>query len=153
MAHGPLPTWAPTVSDVAMCIPYRTVNVNLPGESKPTGTFSVDTIPNATQVGDTIAFACESVMHSVKTLHTQVQDIAKCAAMWRAAADIELAYSERDADVNETYVRLNERAELELATLIRTNAIWLNTEPGDPLLTVPYWSFPDPTTHGDRSDL
>jgi hypothetical protein len=141
------------VTDVALCIPFRTVNVNLPGESKPTGTFSVNTIPTALQVEDSIAFACESVMHSVKTLHTQVQDVAKCAAMWRAAADIELAYAERDADVNEAYVRLNERANAELEALIRVNAIWQNTEPVDPATLVPYWSFPDPTVHGDWSDL
>lgn len=139
--------WAPTLEEVAGCVPTRTVNVNLPGEDDYLNTFNTDTRPTATQAQVKIDNAVADV-EAVVTVTTALEDVAKNAAMWRAAADIELSYPDRNADVN-FYQQLDERARYEWDRFIAA------TE--DPSIGsgtgIPTWTMPEPVWFGDRNDI
>jgi hypothetical protein len=69
---------------------------------------------------------------------------AKNAAEWRAAADIEVAYPLRDADVR-VYAQLDQRAKDALSQLVMA----LRVELGGPVDLYPIWMSPVPVTWGD----
>lgn len=144
------PAWAPTLEDVAAHIPTRTREVGVSDEYL--RTFTDDTTPTAGEVDILIGHACAWVTGRVGTPIAAVATPAcrVAAALW-AAYWVELAYPERDADV-QVYDRL--RPDAEDAT---TAAGGLNDAAGggdetdsDPmksLLTV--HSFPLPVAYGD----
>jgi len=102
--------WAPTLVDVGGCIPTRTVNVNLPGSLEYLNTFTADTRPTALQAQPIIDHAVNDVLEAVSAVPVELQKACANAAMWRAAADIELAYPDRNADAD-YYRLLNDRAQ------------------------------------------
>lgn len=144
------PSWAPTLSEVGQRIPTRTRDTQTPGSDTLLGTFTVATTPTDTQATQAIADACNWVTGAVGDLPTSGTDLAQIlalaasAAAWRAAADIEIAYPLRDADVR-TYAALDQRAKDELAQL----RLALATETGGPVELVPIWQAPVPVTWGD----
>lgn len=141
-------SWAPTLGDVGNCIPTRTLNVNLPGDETFLNTFTTDTRPTATQAQAIINQACNDVVLAVISVTTALEPIAANAAKWRAAADIELAYPDRNADVN-TYVQLDARARYEWELLLK--AAENQNESVDSSL--PVWYMPTPDPNGDRRDI
>lgn len=142
------PSWAPTLRDVGGCIPTRTVNVNLPGNEVHLGTFTEDTYPTAEQAQDKIDQACADVLKAVATVGTDLEDPAKNAAMWRAAADAELAYPDRTADVNH-YEQLNARAKYAWELFLNAAA---SQGTGDSA-TLPVWYSQDSPWWADRADI
>lgn len=140
-------TWAPTLSDVGGCIPTRTVNVNLPGSTEYLNTFTADTRPTAQQAQQKIDQAVDDVSRAVSSVPVDLEGSAKNAAMWRAAADIELAYPDRNADAN-YYAQLDARAKYEWELFL--NAA---NSGGTGDASLPMWSMPQPPWWGDRNDI
>jgi hypothetical protein len=137
-------TWTPTLLQVAACIPSRTVNQSDPGSDRHLNTFTVDTVPTAVQAQVRIDSAVESVINAVSTLPTLLESAAHSAATWRAAADIELVYPDRTADID-IYTKLNERAEKEWKLFLeKAESVGGSSEAVNPA-----WYMPDPVSWGD----
>jgi hypothetical protein len=123
------------------------------------GTFTSSTTPTASQAQAFIDAAVRSLVALVGVLPTvgdpatlaNLSGAARDAAEWRAAADIELAYPNREADVT-LAAALDQRAASALAALKTALA-----EAGAGVVDVtPDWMFPDPVTiapWGDRTLL
>lgn len=141
-------TWAPTLADVGGCIPTRTVNVNLPGNLEYLNTFTTDTRPTAAQAQPKIDDAVADVLKAVTAVSAELEDSAKNAAMWRAAADIELAYPDRNADAD-YYAELDARAKYQwglfLAAASADDSSSSSTSPVWYASTAPWWA--------DRTDI
>jgi hypothetical protein len=142
--------WAPTLAEVADCIPSKTVNVSLPGSEDPIGTFTDDTRPTGVQAQRHVDSAVSSVLGFAPTIPTALEPVAKSAAKWRAAADIWLSYPDRDADITSAYAALDARARLEWDKF--TNAAGDQGVSTD-TSTVPYWNFEEAPEWADRIDL
>jgi hypothetical protein len=139
--------WAPGLDDVARHIPTRTRDVKNPGSDTMLGTFTANTTPTDGQAQAVIDAAVGSVLSQTGTLDPNdaaLGDQARAAVEWRAAADIEISYPNRDADVH-VYDQLDARAKYELATLLRRLQILGEGAPE----SVPYWSAPDPPVYAD----
>lgn len=142
--------WAPTTGDVAEKIPTRTRSKAAPGSTALLGQFTADTTPTAEQaqgfVDNAVAWvlAATGALPTTGQLADQIEQAARDAAAWRAAADIEMAYPERTANVN-VAATLNSRANDALQTAL--NAI--RTEEGGGPQLVPVWMAPDPPTWAD----
>lgn len=146
-------TWAPVLDDVARHIPRRTRDTRTPGSDQVLGTFTPDTTPTDAQAQGLIDAACNAVLSAAGPVpavgqpnYQLVQSAARTAAEWRAAADIEIAYPNRDADVAVAAV-LDQRAKDALATLI---AVMAQTQTGT-IDVFPLWMSPDPPPWADES--
>lgn len=142
-------TWAPTLTDVGDCIPSKTINVNLPGNDDYLGTFTSDTRPTAVQAQRTIDKCTDDITAAFGTIPASIELVARNAAMWRAAADIWLAYPDRDADITSEYAALDARAKYEYTQLTIAAA----SQGTGSEARSPYWSAPDPVWYGDRNDI
>ena len=139
--------WSPSIDDVAKHIPTRTRDTATPGSDAMLGTFSSSTTPTADQAMAVIDAAVLNVLSQTGALDQTDSGLlaqARSAVEWRAAADIELAYPNRDADVR-VADQLDARAKYELATLLRRLQYQGEGEPA----AVPYWSAPDPPVYAD----
>src|SRR5262245_21838136 len=83
-----LPTWAPTVADVAALIRARTKDNN----GNELGTFTTATRPTDAQAQEAIAHAVLGLGEKVGAVGTQCEPTAKLCAGYGAAAEIELSY-------------------------------------------------------------
>lgn len=137
-------TWAPSLEEVAGHIPTRTRDNARPGSDALTGTFSTGTTPTQEQAQRITTAAVATVKAAVGSVTAVLEPLARDAAGWRAAADIELAYPQRDADTS-VYTQLDERAKLALARLIEV----AGEQGGGSEATLPVWAFPDPAWYGD----
>jgi hypothetical protein len=144
--------WAPSLSDVARHIPTRTRDFATPGSDKLLGTFSERTTPTAEQAQADVDGAVRTILAEVGDLPASgdpdtllvIEAAARDAAEWRAAADIEVAYPNRDADVV-VYAQLDARANAALARLKLVLA-----EAGTGMAEgEPVWAFPSPWPYGD----
>src|SRR6266705_3510934 len=96
--------WAPGLDEVARHIPRRTRDSRTPGSDKMLGTFTDSTTPNAGQAQAFIDAAVRIIIADVGPLPTAgvptliagLQASARDAAEWRAVADIEIAYPNRE---------------------------------------------------------
>jgi hypothetical protein len=140
--------WAPVLTDVGGCIPTRTVNVNLPGNLEYLNTFTADTRPTAGQAQLKIDDAINDVLEAVATVPVELYGAAKNAAMWRAAADIELAYPDRNADAD-YYRLLDERAKYSWELLLKAAA----SDNSSNAATLPTWYAGTAPWWADRTDI
>jgi len=145
--------WAPALDDVARHIPRRTRDTMTPGSDATLGTFTASTTPTDAQAQSVIDDACSAVLAAAGPVPAAgmpnaplVQQAARTAAEWRAAADIEIAYPVRDADVR-VFDQLNLRASAALQTLLNVMA---QTQTGA-IEPVPLWMSPDPPPWADTS--
>lgn len=140
--------WAPTLVEVAGCIPTRTADVTNPGSDEYLNTFTDNTRPTGVQAQVIIDHAVSDVKAAVTSVTPALESVAKNAAMWRAAADIELAYPDRNADID-TYRALDERARYEWDRFLEAAGNQgSSTNSGTPL-----WAMPVPAWWGDRNDI
>lgn len=140
--------WAPALDDVARHIPTRTRDTRNPGNDEMLGTFTANTTPDDGQAQAVIDAAVRFVLSQTGALDVRDGELlaqARVAAEWRAAADIEIAYPGRDADVA-VYDQLNARAQLEITTLLRR----LQIQGEGATEALPVWSAPDPPPYADR---
>jgi hypothetical protein len=138
--------WAPSLEEVAGHIPTRTRDNNRPGSDALTGTFSTGTTPNQEQAQRITDAAVATVTAAVGTVTTALEALARDAAGWRAAADIELAYPQRDADVT-VYEQLDARAKDALTRLLTA----ADDQGGGVEAGLPVWEFPMPVWYGDEN--
>ncbi len=160
-----LATWAPSLEQVAGHIPARTRATDHPGNASelavPQGTFNGRTSPTNEVAQRFIASAVSQVLGRVGVIPatpTHLAPLATAAAALRAAADIELAYSDRDAardadrdalrDVDvQIYRELDRRATTALDELLVAVA---QTGEGPSGSLLPQWQMPDPPAWGDE---
>jgi len=144
--------WAPTVTDVARHIPTRTRDAKSPGSDTLLGTFTVNTTPTDAQAQTVIddAVAALTAEFGDLPLHVThspgIQAAARTAVEWRSAADIEIAYPVRNADLN-VYTLLSARADMARQTL----RVALAAAGSGQVDLIPMWSMPDPPGWGDTS--
>lgn len=147
--------WAPTLADVARHIPTRTRDTRSPGSDKQLGTFSPWTTPDDGQAQACIDAAVHTVLTRTEGLVPPADDtltaMARTAAEWRAAADIEIAYPGRDADIR-LYAMLDQRAKDAINDLREALGL-AGTGPGG-AVTGPVgsviWRAPGPPPWADR---
>ena len=135
--------WAPTLEQVADHIPTRTRDSKTPGSDTLLMTFNADTTPTDEQARRYIDSA---VAGTIPATPTYLRELARKAAALRAAADIELAYPDRDADV-EVAAQLDQRAKDALLRLVEAVSDAGGTGTEGSLL--PVWSMPVPGWPGD----
>lgn len=138
--------WAPTLEEVAGHIPTRTRDASTPGSDAFRNTFTDTTTPTETQAQRITDAATATVAGAVGNVTTLLEPLARDAAGWRAAADIELAYPQREADVT-VYTQLDSRAKDALARLLTA----AEDQGGGPDALLPVWSFPEPVWYGDEN--
>ena len=141
-------TWEPTLEQVATRIPTRTRDATTPGDDGLLVTFNAQTTPTDEQAGRFIDAAVIEVLSAAGTvpaLPARLGQMAGDAAAWRAAADIELAYPQRDGD-RSLYELLDARAKDAMTRLISA-VDDAGSGPEGSLL--PVWSFPAPGWPGD----
>lgn len=138
------PDWAPFLSDVADYVPTRTVDLTVPGSDLLLMTFNANTQPNGDSVQRILDRALRAILSVVPQITPALSELAASAVAIRTAADVELAYPERNADVN-VYNQLSNRAQLELDRLIQA----AETSGGGAVATFPAWSFPPPVPWGN----
>lgn len=138
--------WAPSLAQVGAKIPTRTRDDTVPPPNDdPLGTFTDRTMPTEDMVQPVIDGAVNTVKHAVSSIPTDLEGLATEAAAWRAAADIELAWPERDADLREVYDRLDARAKLALQRLVEACEDAGTGADGG----LPRWEMPEPVPWGD----
>lgn len=144
--------WAPGLADVARHVPTRTRDTKSPGSDKLLNTFNGSTTPTDAQVqqliDDTLG-ALEAQVGDLPGVTLQHPDLAialRVYVEWRAAADIELAYPDRNADIR-IYDQLNARAVLALAAVMNG----LQTGDLGTGAVDPQWMFPPPPPYADTS--
>jgi hypothetical protein len=111
--------WAPGLADTARHIPTRTRDTRTPGSDQLLGTFTPYTTPDDGQAQKCIDAAVQWVLSQTGPLPAGLdfEQQARTAAEWRSAADIEIAYPNRDADIR-LYQLLDQRAKDALSSLI-----------------------------------
>jgi hypothetical protein len=140
-------TWAPVLDDIGRRIPTRTRDVKTPGNDTMLGTFTSATTPDAGQAQAVIDAAVLAVLSQTGPLDPSDAALlaqGREAVAWRAAADIELSYPNRDADV-QVAAQLDARAKYELANLLRR----LQFQGEGAAEAVPFWSAPNPPVYAD----
>lgn len=137
------PTWTPFLSDVADYVRTRTLDITQPGSETYLGTFTANTEPDGASVQRILDRAVSAVIAVVPTVPIGLEDLARSAAALRAAADVELAYPERNADTN-VYAQLNERAEQEFTRLVTAAESSGNAN----VATFPVWFMENPPAWG-----
>ena len=141
--------WQPKLEQVADLIPTRTRDSITPGSDALLGTFNAQTTPTDEQATRLITSAVSTVLSTVggaiPDTPTYLGVMASTAAALRAAADIELAYPDRQADVSVSE-QLDKRAKDALDALKEAiNDVGFGTEGA----LHPQFSFPDPPWWGD----
>jgi hypothetical protein len=144
--------WSPGLADVARHVPTRTRDSKSPGSDKLLGTFNANTTPTdgivQQMIDDTVA-GLEAQVGDLPYVTQQHPDVAvamRTYVEWRVAADIELAYPNRDADI-QTAAALDARANKALAVV---TAALVVTDEGS-VAADPVWAFPDPPPYADSS--
>jgi hypothetical protein len=90
----PDPTWRPSVADVAVFMHARTVN----DDGEEVGTFTADTTPTATQVGEKIDLAMRLLRPRLGTPPAELEETANAIVALRAACLVELGHFPSDVE-------------------------------------------------------
>ncbi|WP_188188049.1 hypothetical protein [Nonomuraea sp. SYSU D8015] len=142
-------SWAPLLEQVADHIPTRTRSADTPSDDTLLGTFNASTTPTGEQAMRHINRAVREVLAAIGgTLPATpafLTGMATDTAALLAAASIELAYPDRQADVS-VYEHLRQQANDALQRLI--NAV-NDAGSGTDGSLLPVWAMPDPTWPGD----
>ncbi|MFD1547012.1 hypothetical protein [Nonomuraea guangzhouensis] len=142
-------SWQPTLEQVADHIPTRTRDANAPSSDTMLATFNGSTTPTDEQATRHIKAAVVEVLGAVggtiPATPAFLAGLASEAAALRAAADIELAYPDRVADVS-VFEQLDQRAKDVLQRLIDA----INDQGSGPEGSLlPVWAMPEPVWYGD----
>jgi hypothetical protein len=144
-----VPSWAPSVQQVADYIPHRTltkVPVGITGDDDVYElTFDDTTRPSGSACSRLIGDGCAWVASRVSPLHAVSQPTARVIATLVTAATIERGWPHDDSSLQRA-LDLEKRADIMLASLLVSNmAAWDDSDnnPDTPELPVmPQWSFP-----------
>lgn len=140
--------WTPSLEQVADHIPTRTRDASAPGDTTLRNTFTSTTEPTDEQATRQIKYACTEVRGAVggtiPAVPPFLYELASEAAALRAAADIELAYPNRNADADR-FPQLDQRAKDALDRLKQA----MDDQGSGPDSLLPQWSMPEPVWYGD----
>lgn len=139
--------WAPTLEEVADYVPTRTIPTIGVGEQQPLGTFDTTTTPTGAHAQRIIDRAVSWVLARTGAVAESAQGAAKDVAALRAAGLVELAYPDRDADVN-TATALLGQADAALDDLVAAN-LSAGGGSGSDAQPLALHSFPAPHPYGD----
>lgn len=144
-----VPSWSPSLEQVADHIPTRTRDPAQPGDTTLRGTFTSSTEPTDEQarrhINAAVAEVLGAVGGTIPAAPTFLHQLASEAAALRAAADIELGFPNRNADADR-WTQLDQRAKDVLQRLIdAVNDQGSGPEGG----LLPAWSMPCPPWWGD----
>ena len=150
-----LPSWAPSLSEVADYCTARTLVPQPDGSNLEVDSFTASTRPTDTQVNRIIADACGWVTLKCGTLDASLGAAGNSVAAQRSAGFIELRFPERShlprEDAIATAKELLKEADKARDDLQRANELLTGEDPTDAGVAVvlPYWSFPEPSPVGD----
>lgn len=146
--------WLPNVTEVGDWIPERTLAVASapPDSDSEIGTFNADTRPTGAQVDQLIFAAASLVAARCGTIDPSLYGLAGKAAAVRAAAFVEVTYPQREGGTNQ-YEQLLQIADSMLDGLAVANLGLTGTAPGGDSSLLPVYSFPDPGTWSDTSQI
>jgi hypothetical protein len=126
MSTEPPPTYTPTLADVAALIRARTKDDN----GNELGNFTAATRPTDVQAEEAIAHAVIALGEKVGGIGPKCTNVARMAAAYGAAAEIELSYFPEQARADRSgYQFLVKRYE---ALLVGVEQCVLGNLPGDP---------------------
>lgn len=90
--------WAPTLEQVAVYVPWLTVNTKVPGSQAYLMTFDANTSPDATVAGWHVTDAITLIGSAIATMPSGLYDLAATTAAKYAAATLAAAYARTDED-------------------------------------------------------
>jgi hypothetical protein len=140
------------VADVARHVPTRTRDSKSPGSDRLLGTFNANTTPNDSvvqqMIDDTVASLEAQVgdMVGVTTTFPDAATAIRVYVEWRVAADIELAYPNRDADI-QVATALAARAQAQFSLVLAA----LTVADIGATATFPAGNFPMAPAYADQS--
>jgi hypothetical protein len=149
----PLPTWAPTLPDVANYVPRRTVVGAADGYGAPVNTFDTTTHPTAAIATGLITDACNWVLAKTGPVDASLTGMALATAAVRTAGMVELTYPDNRDDLStaETLLRQADEMRTDLAA---ANEAVTGGNPEDPQAhLMPVYSFPPPGPWAADFDL
>lgn len=141
-----LPDWAPSLVQVAVYVPHRTLAVdaatNTAGEDVYRSTFDTTTRPTSDQVSRLVADGTSWVTARLVPLNTASEPAAAvCAALYAAAA-VERGWPD-DAQALQRANDLEKRLDTLVSALAASNADANDADSVDyPPTALPVWSFP-----------
>lgn len=145
------PTWTPGLSRVALYIPRLTVDVTTPGSAVELGTFTAETNPTDAVAQRHIDDAVAEVLAACGPIPLSLEALARAVAALRAAASIQLSYSNTalGMDTLSIAAALNARADADLARLKTAIADLVDGSADGLAVVVSVWSFPAPDPRFD----
>jgi len=91
--------WEPSLTQVAVYVPWLTVSKSNPGSQEYLGTFSSDTIPNEAQAGQHITDAGVVVGSALGTLPAALEPLAATVTAVLAASTLARAFARNPDDL------------------------------------------------------
>lgn len=136
--------WQPTLPQVAVHIPWLTIDQSQPGTQAFLDTFTATTIPDSDAATEHIVQAANLIGTMIGTLVTALEPVAAgVTALW-AAATLAAAYA-RDADDAARATALMVLARAALKNLVDA----ADNTGAAPLSALPVMYAPDPVPWGD----
>ncbi len=152
-----LPSWAPTLEQVAAYVPSRPLVPMPDGSNTDLMGFDTTTRPTAAQVRVLVQAAINWVLSATGPLDVTLYTTAADCVALRAAAFVELGYPERNDPMkdtaNQTSDRLFKQADQMWTLLVARNKALTGADGDDPdgvFEIVPLYSFPSAVDYGDH---
>lgn len=139
--------WEPTLQQVAIWVPWLTVDTTTPGQQTPSGTFTATTEPSAVHAQEHISQAALFVGAGAGTIPSSLYDLAAAITALRAAIALALAYPRDDQDIRAIVAAM----QAQYATDWKAFLVAVDNSGGDdPATASPVLYAPDPVPWGDR---
>jgi hypothetical protein len=138
--------WEPTLQQVAIWVPWLTVDTTTPGQQTPSGTFTATTEPNATHAQEHISQAAVMVGAAAGTVPAALYDLAAAITALRAAIALALAYPRDDQDIAAAVARMQAQYDADWKVFVTA----VDNAGGDnPATASPVLYAPEPVRWGD----
>jgi len=138
--------WEPTLQQVAIWVPWLTVDTTTPGSQTPSMTFTATTEPSDVHAQEHISQAAQFVGAAAGTVPLALYELAAAITALRAGIALALAYPRDDTDVAEAVTRM--QAQYAADWKIFVNAV--ENAGGDvPATPAPVMYAPEPVAWGD----
>jgi hypothetical protein len=138
--------WEPTPQQVAIWVPWLTVDTTTPGSQTPSGTFTATTEPNTTHAQEHISQAALFVGAFAGTIPAALNPLAAAITALRAAIALALAYPRDDQEIRDYIAGLQAQYALDWKAFL----IAVDDAGGDnPATASPVMYAPEPVPWGD----
>jgi hypothetical protein len=144
--NGMAYAWEPTLQQVAIWVPWLTVDTTNPGSQTPSGTFTATTEPNAVHAQEHISQAALMVGAGAGTIPTALYGLATAITALRAAIALAMAYPRDDRDIATALAAM----QAQYAADWKAFVVAVDNAGGDnPATPAPVLYGPDPVPWGD----